>query len=260
VCDEYITASPGKAVFIGHGFGAGKTGGLDQPRPYYSRRFAELLDYIVTTSEEMIPIVARQTGVPEKSILPLGMPRTDIYLTSKKGDGKTFLAKKRAYLYVPTWRTSEETPLPLIDWSLIDESLTDNEVFVVKPHPMTKRILFGKYKHIVEVSHDEPSNPYLMDADVVITDYSSILFDAHLLRKPVILFEKIPGYLQTRGMYFNYPYDYASRFARRERDLIDLMKNCEGQLEADLRCIKRFASACDGHSTERVLNLIGSLE
>ena len=259
VTDEYIQASPGRAVFVGHGFGAGKTGGLDQPRPYYSRRFAYLLTYIVTTSEEMIPIVARQTGVPEEAILPLGMPRTDIYFNSKKGDGDTILANKRAYLYVPTWRAREETPMPEINWRYIDSCLGEDEILVVKPHMITGRFLQGKYQHIVEASPDIPSTPFLIDADVVITDYSSILFDAQLLKKPVVLFEKNPGYLQTRGMYFNYPYDYASRFATTEKELVDIIKTAHGQNVEDRTCVQRFASACDGHSTERVLKLIGRL-
>lgn len=260
VCDEFITASPGKAVFIGHGFGAGKTGGLDQPHPYFSKRYAELLDYTITTSEEMIPVVARQIGVPEKSVLPLGMPRTDAYIKSHKGDGKTFLANKKAYLYVPTWRTLQETPMPKIDWRIIDRALTDDEVFIVKPHPMTRRILEHNFRHIIEISSDKPTTPYMIDADVVITDYSSILFDAHLLRKPLILFEKSAGYLKTRGMYFNYPEDYSSRFCSSEKELVDMMRISTGQNDADLLCIKRFASACDGHSTERVVDLIRSLE
>lgn len=259
VTDEYIASSPGKAVFVGHGFGAIKTGGLDQPFPYYKEKYAKLLDYIVTTSEEMIPLVAKQTGVSERSVLPLGMPRTDIYFGSRKGDGGTFLSGKRAYLYVPTWRTRQETPLPVMDWDYIDDSLGDDEVFVVKHHPMTGNIPMKKYRHIVQASFDEPSTPYLLDCDVVITDYSSILFDAHLLRKPLVLFEKTPGYLETRGVYFNYPYDYSSRFCRTEKELIETLKTAEGQNEEDLLCVKRFASACDGHSTERVIDLIKRL-
>lgn len=259
VCDEFVTASPGKVIFIGHGFGAGKTGGLDQPHPYFSKRYAELLDYTITTSEEMVPLVARQIGVPEKSVLPLGMPRTDVYVGSNKGDGKTFLAGKRAYLYVPTWRSLGETPMSKIDWRYIDRLLTDDEVFVVKPHPMTKRILGCNLRHVVEISSSIPTTPYMMDADVVITDFSSILFDAHLLRKPLVLFEKNTGYLNTRGMYFRYPDDYSSRFCSSEKELIDTVRAANSQNEEDLLCIKRFASACDGHSTDRVIDLIRSV-
>ena len=257
VADEYITASPGKAIFIGHGIGAGKTGGLDQPHPYFMERYSYLMDYIVTTSEEMIPIVMRQCKVPESVVLPLGMPRTDIYFTGKSGG--TFLADKRAYLYVPTWRNREETPLPELDWELIDESLTDNEVFVVKHHPMMGNIVFKKYRHLVQVEASEPTTPYLLDCDVVITDYSSILFDAHLLKKPLILFQKTPGYLDTRGMYLDYPYGYSSRYCTSETELIDMMRSAKGQNEEDISCVRRFASACDGHSTERVIKLIESL-
>lgn len=259
VADEFISVSPGHSVIVGHGFGACKTGGIDQPHPYYSTKYANLMDHIITTSEEMIPLVAHQCGVKERCVYPLGMPRTDIYFTSKKGDGHTLLAEKRAYLYVPTFRNREETPFPEIDWQMIDEALTDDEVFIVKMHPMTGRIPLKEYRHILQASPNVPSAPFLIDCDVVITDYSSIMFDAHLLKKPLILFEKRPGYLDTRGLYFKYPDEYSSRFCRSEKELIETMKTANGQNEADLRCVKRFAGACDGHSTERVIRLIESL-
>ena len=259
VADEFITESPGISVIIGHGFGAGKTGGLDQPYPYYSRRYAGLMDYIVTTGRDMVELVARQCGVDPSRVVPLGMPRTDIYFRSKKGDGGTFLAGKRAYLYVPTWRAREETPLPGIDWEYLDSALDDDEILVVKPHPMTGTIMRGSYRHIVEVPSVEPATPYLIDSDVVITDYSSILFDAHLLKKPVILFEKTPGYRTTRGMYFQYPDAYSSRFCETERDLIDLMRDAEEPDDIDLLCVRRVTQACDGHATERVIALLEEL-
>ena len=258
VTDELISTSPGKAVFIGHSFTGGKLYGLDQPFPYFRRENAKLLTFVVTSSKEMIKLAAKQCGVSEERVLALGLPRTDCYFGAKKGDGGTFMAGfRRSYLYAPTYRTKEETPLPEIDWERIDRALSDDEKLVVKPHMLTSSILRGRrFRHIEEVSPGLPSTPYLMDCDVLITDYSTIMMDAYILQKPVILFEKQPGYLQTRGMYLDYPLEYSSRYAVTEDELLDLMRTAKGQTQAEMRCMEKTAGACDGHSTQRVVDLI----
>lgn len=260
VTDEFICTSPGKAIMIGHGISGGKTYGLDQPYPYHRKKNAGLLTYVITTGEAMREIGARQSGVPVSSVLPLGMPRTDAYIGKSKGDGKTMLANRRTYLYVPTYRTREETPLPDINWLWIDKQLHDDELLAIKPHPVTKTIMPHKfYHHIVEIPADKPSAPYLYDCDVVITDYSSIMFDAYLLGKPVILFEKRKGYTETRGMYLDYPKQYSSRYCTDERSLVNMMRKADSLGTTEKECINLVASACDGRSTERVCDLIRSI-
>lgn len=255
VTDEFPRTSPGKCILIGHGIAGGKLVGLDQPYPFFHRAYAKHLTYVVTTSPAMVPSVAKQSGVTEDKVLPLGMPRTDMYFGKKKGDGGTCPAK-RTYLYCPTYRTVEETPMPYIDWVTIDQTLSDDELLLVKPHMMTGNILRGQWRHIREIPSTLPSAPYLIDCDVLITDYSSIMFDAMILGKPVVLFEKLPGYLDTRGMYLKYPEGYTTRYAMNERDLIQLMRWADAPNEAETLCRQTVAGSCDGHSTERVCNLI----
>ena len=256
VTDEFINSSPGKAIMIGHGICGGKYFGLDQPYPYFRKENAHLLNCVISTSEKTRSLVAKQSGVKIEKVLPLGMPRTDAYFGKKKGDGKTFIAKKRSYLYAPTFRNWYEPKLPSINWDLIDQILTDDEMFIVKSHMISNKILTKTYNHIFEVSPSEPSTPFLIDCDVLITDYSSIMFDAHLLNKPVILFEKSKGYVDKRGMYLKYPDEYASRYCTNERDLINELRSAFNPGEADIRCKEFTASSCDGHSTERVIELI----
>ena len=259
VMDEFPTESPGKIILLGHGIEGGKTDGLDMPRAYYRKNEASLLTYVITTSEARVQQAAKKCGVNESIVLPYGMPRTDAYIGKKKGDGGTELALYRSYLYAPTYRSKEDPPLPDIAWGWLDEQLHDDELLVVKPHMMTKRILDGEYRHIKEVSHDEISAPYLYDCDVLLTDYSTIMFDAYLLNKPVVLIEKQEGYIQTRGMYLDYPSQYCSRYARNEEELLTLMRAADGLNRADRECIKMVAGACDGHASERICNLIKSL-
>lgn len=261
VADDFPQRSPGSAIMVGHGIPGGKNFGLDQPGGYHKEEYADLLDYVITSSPDTIGIVAKQSGVSPERVLPLGMPRTDRYIGKRKGDGGTYLAGKRAYLYVPTFRNGRLDPaLPDIDYALIDEMLTDDEIFVVKQHVLTGRVLYAhNYRHIREEINLRPSTPFLIDADVVITDYSSIMFDAQLLNKPLILFDRNMDYLKTRGMYYKYPDEYCGRWCSREQELIEMARTAHTMTKEDIACRERVAKMCDGHSTERVLDLVRSL-
>lgn len=256
VIDEYPTETPGKIILLGHGIAGGKTSGLEQPHPYMNPANSKLITYTITTSPGTVDLVARYEGVEPETVLPLGMPRTDKYIGKKKGDGLTELADKKAYLYAPTYRNKEETPMPLIDWQWLDEQLSDDELIVVKPHMMTDKMLHREYDHIKEVSSRWASDKYLYDCDVLITDYSSIMFDGYLLGKPCVLFEKNKGYLETRGMYLRYPQQYSSRYVTNEKDLLDAVRFADGLTEVEKDCLKLVAESCDGEATKRVCDLI----
>ena len=257
VADDFVSYSPGKLIMLTHGASGGKAYGLTQPMGYHSKQKATLIDYVVSTSRATVGLEAIQHGVPESKVLPLGMPRMDAYFGKKKGDGGTELAEKRAYLYVPTFRRPQDPPMPVVNWRYIDGLLADDELLVVKRHMVTRKpLLNDRYNHIVEVSPAIPSAPYLIDSDVVITDYSSILFDAHVLGKPLILFEKEVGFVQTRRMSYPYPDGYSSRYVTNETELVNYMRYSHGQQELDLLCKERCCGSCDGHATDRVVDLI----
>jgi CDP-glycerol glycerophosphotransferase (TagB/SpsB family) len=132
-------------------------------------------------------------------------------------------------------------------------------MIVVKAHTMTGKILKGSFRHIVEIDPEEPTAPYLYDCDVVITDYSTIMFDGYLLGKPAVLLEKRQGYLVTRGMMMAYPDAYSGRFSRNERDMLRLCRTADGLDAVERKCVKHVADACDGHACERVCALIRRL-
>ena len=104
-----------------------------------------------------------------------------------------------------------------------------------------------------------PSTHFLVNTDTVITDYSSIMFDAMVLRKPVILFARDKqDYLKARGMYYPYPDKYSRCFCNDELELVEYMQTAEWDDHAEeLR--QFYAGSCDGHSTERTIDLIRSV-
>lgn len=256
VTDEFVRRSPEVCIMIGHGIAGGKTFGLDQPYSYHTHDDARLITWVITTGELVRGIIARQSGVSIDKVLPLGMPRTDQYF-KVRGSGRG----KRTYLYAPTYRGygEGEDPLDTTDFREIDELLNDDEEFIIKAHMLESdlRDPVLEYEHIKIVSNREQSAEYLIGCDVLITDYSSILFDAYLLNKPVVLFAKdVNQFIWHRGMYFKYPEGYSERFCDNETDLVRMIREADAPTEIERRIRKIVCENCDGHSTDRILELI----
>ena len=272
VCDSLPVYMPDKGgcnvVVIGHGITGGKSYALDEQRPGIDRRTFGQVDAYVCASTGTVGIMAAQFGVGECKVLPLGMPRTDAYFGKSKGDGGTFMANySRAYLYAPTFRGEHDGErLPRIDWQLIDSLLEPDEVVVVKRHYFQRDpIVQVDVDGIVEVPPSLASAPYLIDCDVLLTDYSSILFDAYVLGKPSVLtVDDMDAYMRTRGMYLDYPSQYSSRWLcaeNNERELLETMREAasNGLCATERELVALVADKCDGRATGRVCELVRGL-
>lgn len=247
VTDELPNAAPKKCLFIGHGMGAGKLYGLDQPNPYFHS--PHLITRAIASSIDMIPIVAGYCGIPKDRVVPLGMPRTDGYFSGPVAH------KSRRHLYAPTFRSGRWLP----DFNLLWRLLPEGEQFIVKLHMVTGNQVQSHWDSIKIASSAEPSAEYLKNADTVVTDYSSIMFDAMVLRIPVVLFAKdSQNFLKNRGMYCEYPGMYSPNFCDNEQDLMEHL--AEARWDDRLEYLRQYhAGLCDGKSTERCIELIRSM-
>ena len=269
VCDTLPRYMPDKGdcktIIIGHGLTGDKRYALDEKRRGIDKRAFEQIDCAISTSTKMNGIVENQFGIPPDRVAATGMPRTDQYVGKRKGDGNTFMSKYgRAYLYAPTYRSRDDGGhLARIDWEKLDSMLEDDEVIVVKRHYfMRDPIVTQDVDRIIEVPQNIASAPYLTDCDVVITDYSSIMFDAYLLGKPTVLVvDDMGSYKANRGMYMDYPSEYGSRWLVAEGNedrLLDMMREAadNGMGDVERACIDRVGDMCDGHATERVIDIV----
>ena len=100
-------------------------------------------------------------------------------------------------------------------------------------------------------------NDLLMITDVLITDYSSVIFDYALLNKPVVYFTyDLELYENDRGLYYEFKdYVYGS-VSKNSKELVKAIK--DGKMMNDKRkaFMKKFMEACDGKSTEKTFKLI----
>lgn len=141
-------------------------------------------------------------GYPRNEILQ----RTELYESIRKQLG---VEDKQVIAYLPTWRNntkeqtkqirSENLNALLKQW---DEALTEQQVVFMNQHPINKLpIDFSEYTHIKPFPRGSVYEN-LMAADVLVTDYSSVMFDYLLTGKKVILFTHDREYYErVRGLH-----------------------------------------------------------
>jgi len=101
----------------------------------------------------------------------------------------------------------------------------------------------------------------LLISDILVTDYSSMIFDYLLLNRPILLFAYDLGeYVKERGMYYNFEEISPGPILFNGKELIDAIKNIE-KIDKDFKekreLIKdRFNKFTDGKSIERVLKFL----
>lgn len=219
-------------IQLWHASGAIKKFGMDYKRKYPIRNY----DYMITSSESSIPCMAKAFNMNEDQIIPLGYADNDVLFNKQFIDRKReyllkkypFLKDKKVVLYAPTFRGEAvyDKQHLNIDLQMLSSSLGDDYVIIYKVHPILGTLSLDD-SGITHNLSDEKIYTLFSIADILISDYSSIIYDFSILEKPIILYAPdIEEYKAQRGLYVDYntftPYDI-------ETDL-------EGLREAILRC------------------------
>ncbi len=143
----------------------------------------------------------------------VGYPRNAIFLQEQDPSmRKTYdLDGHTNFAYMPTWRGTSSLDVNVdayakdVDAMLrdIDKRLDDSVRIYVNLHSMVaSSITLDSYEHILPFPPEVGTYDFLTQMDALITDYSSVMIDYALTRKPVILFAyDMDEYLADRGMY-----------------------------------------------------------
>lgn len=192
-------------------FGLEDASNLDRsPRDIarFKRVYASF-DYIVTGSDQMREIFKKSFGVNDERFLPTGVPLTDVYYDQRPTSFETndFPKGKKVLLYAPTYRDFAMDGLVLpFSKEQLQTQLSGDYILLVKLHPAVKHLAKAQTddQWIFDVS-DQPLYPLLCACDVLITDYSSIVFEYALLQKPVLFSTyDLDTYRKKRGLVDHY--------------------------------------------------------
>ncbi len=189
-------------------FGANlkRNGRLQKIRKKDSSRW----DLLLCSSEEIIDIYSQAFfQFPKNKIITSGLPRNDLlfqYLPHKTQIRQElgFKQNKVFILYAPTFRdTNSDSCLFNHAVNYLVHNLPDNFLLGVRLHPsLLDKISIDS--DILNLSYEADVEKVLSVTDILITDYSSIIFDFALLKKPIIFYmPDIDNYIDSRGFYYN---------------------------------------------------------
>lgn len=137
----------------------------------------------------------------------------------------------KIYIYMPTWRDSQrDIFLENIDLFLLDELMKDkNSLFIAKPHSNTKIDIefFSSFSNVLLLDSKTDVYGVLPYIDVLITDYSSVLYDFILMNnKDVILYlYDINEYINDRDFNYSFYENIVGKEVFNFSELIDCLKN-----------------------------------
>jgi len=187
----------------------------DSPHPFQSchRKY----DYAVVGSELLIPDYIEVFGIPKTAFIPSGLPRLDDYLdegkieefkTSFYNKYPSFKSKK-IILFAPTFRGKGQLEADYdysqIDFERLDKACKDEYVVLFKMHPfVTEPIPIPTIyaDKMFDVFNEKDINELFYVTDLLITDYSSNIYEFSLFQKPMLFFAYDElEYTVTRGIY-----------------------------------------------------------
>ena len=230
--------------------------------------------HVTVSSEEVMWAYEEAMGYTRESgvVKPIGVSRTDIFFDEKQINDsfKSVYSLvpnaegKKIILYAPTFRghIAEAKAPDVLDIEMMKQALSDEYVLLIKHHPHVKNrppVPENCRDFAFDVTNSLTIEELICTADICISDYSSLVYEYSLFEKPMIfLAYDLDEYFDWRGFYYDY-YELApGPVVITTEEITDFVKNIGEAFDKNrvVNFKQKFMSACDGHSTERIMNLV----
>jgi teichoic acid ribitol-phosphate primase len=180
-------------------------------------------DLCLVSAARFAPFYAEAFRTPiERFTSAFGIPRTDLFLDAGRRARAAEAVRrrypipddKRVILYAPTFRGQRTTlardPTQL-GFGALHAALGDDHVLLVRSHPFVRARLAADPAlrgFVIDVSDHPEINELMLVSDVLMTDYSSAIYEFALLERPMAFFAPDhAAYERERGFYLDWPGD-----------------------------------------------------
>lgn len=248
----------------------GKKGGPQQSSPNHRS-----YDYAIVSSKEIAKFYSEGFGLSEKKVVATGIPRTDIFFNEKYREKielsfyKKYpqLSDKKIILFAPTFRGDGKHdayyPMDLFNLKRIYEGIGKEYAIIIKHHPFIteKMKVPEEYKEvIIDLSENSEINDLLFISNLVITDYSSVVFESSLLNVPMLFYAyDLEEYIDSRDFYYEYETFVPGKIVFNEEQIINAIRDKDFELDKINKFKDKFFDALDGKSTKRVVDLLNTI-
>ena len=234
----------------------------------YIKQF-EQTDYFCTQADIHSENLAEALNLPMNKFINTGLPRNDI-LFNATDEFKQNLKKelglpkdKKVILYCPTWRRYDYKAQLPFDLEKIKKELGNEYVLLLRSH-VGKHTWVDKHNKPIEIFDNEfcfnggdyPECTHLfLISDLMITDYSSLVFDFAITKKPQILYiYDYEDYKKEFDLYFDYK-DFSPFPKPTDEDqLIETIKNYPEIHDAYEDFVKKYVLYDKGDATRQVID------
>lgn len=197
----------------------------------------------------------------------LGVPRTDAFFDADAVAAAGRAVRKRHGLpperriavFAPTFRgdgqLSATFDVDSVPWERLAEDLGEDWTVLVKMHPFVTPLAVSRpgLRGVIDVSADRELTELLMAADVLVTDYSSAIFEFALLHRPIVFFcPDLEEYTASRDFYRPFSQYVTGPLVTDGAELAAAIATARTS-DATAAFLQEFMSACDGRSSERIV-------
>jgi CDP-glycerol glycerophosphotransferase len=251
--------------------------GYDQPHmkrepkpPVWHRQAAEVRgwDLLLSQSPWATPVLRKAFGY-QGEVLESGLPRNDVLFSPDREElaakvrARLGLAEgKRVILYAPTWRDYDrKNAMVKLDLAKAREALGADHELLVRGHPMQAM------PAVPEIAHDVTTYPDISDllliADVLVTDYSSVMADFAVTGRPIIVYGyDMAKYATKRGLYLDLPEIAPGPVLSTSAEVIEALRSIDEVAAAHAERYDAFRATFvprdDGKATVRVVDHVFS--
>lgn len=188
-----------------HGGGAYKKTGVNNP---YKDKYLALCnrDYgqkdvtlFLTSCKAFTQYIIHEAFLYNGPVLNCGLPRNDVLMQWDKEELKEKIARRygiesgrRIVLYAPTWRNYETKDVEKINADQVMDACKmrfgGEWVFLYRGHNLSNGVKVCTDTHLIDATEYEDMQELLCASDILISDYSSCIWDFSLLKRPCFLY------------------------------------------------------------------------
>jgi CDP-ribitol ribitolphosphotransferase len=226
--------------------------------------------YAITGSKHLIPVYAEVFGIEESAVVPTGLPRIDTFIdpdrtleaTEKIYRDHPDLKGKRIIMFAPTFRgrgiRDGFYPFDKIDFKALYEFCGEDSVVLFRMHHFVQEPvpIPPEYRdRLQDFSSFKNGNDLLHIVDLLITDYSSIIYEYSLLQRPMLFFAYDRDvYSATRGFHRDYMDTAPGKVCLTFDDLVQAMRDEDYEEWRRDAFLRENFDHVDSHSADRVID------
>lgn len=272
-----------KIIQVWHACGAFKTVGfsrLGKPGgPVIKSKAHKLYTHAIASSTHVSKFYAEAFGIDESKVYPTGVPRTDIFFDDEyKANVRERMYEafpqakdKRVILFAPTFRgngaKSAHYPYGKINMQALGNYCKENDsIAIFKMHPFVKTPIFipNEFSDVlIDASEYREINDILFIADLLITDYSSVVYEASSLNIPMLFYAfDLDGYVASRDFYEPFAEFVPGKIVKTFGELMTAIEMNDFEQEKVEPFKNKNFEYQDGNSTDRVIDwlILGTKE